>query len=194
MAELEVFNCPPTQRKHCTFSCNTWITDQPGRLWKIERGIVRTSILTEDGNIITTGYWGVGDVVGYALSEAKTCSIDCVTSVEAWELNTEQWSVLLSDLLRYSQQLESFSVFRCLERTDLRLQHFLIWMAQKFGREIDVGYLIEVPLTHQLIAEAIGSTRVTVTRLLGGLRQRSIVIAQKRHLILSRDWFAKEHL
>lgn len=188
MEELNIFDCPPADCKHCTFSRNTWLADQSGRLWKIERGIVRTSILTEDGNIIITGYWGAGDVVGYALSTSKTCSIDCVTSVEAWELKSEQWSMVLADILRYSQQLEAFSAFSRLERTDVRLKHFLIWMAEKFGRELDLGCLIEVPLTHQIIAEAIGSTRVTVTRLLGKLRQKGIVIAQKRHLILSQDW------
>jgi CRP-like cAMP-binding protein len=146
---------------------------------------MRTSILTEAGNIITTGYWGAGDILGYPLSAAQTCTIECVTSVEAWELSPEKWSLCLTDILRYSQQLESFAVLGRLERTELRLQQFLVWMAQKFGRELDVGCLIEVPLTHQAIAEAIGTTRVTVTRLLGQLRQKGILIPQKRHLVLS---------
>jgi CRP-like cAMP-binding protein len=124
-------------------------------------------------------------VVGYPLSEAQTCAIECVTSVEAWKLGSEQWPLYVTNLLRYGQQLESFAVIGRLERTDLRLQQFLIWMAQKFGRVINLGCLIEVPLTRQAIAEAIGTTRVTVTRLLGQFRQEGILIPQKRHLVLS---------
>jgi CRP-like cAMP-binding protein len=185
MAVLKDSNLPLGDQKQYTFSRKTWLDNQSKHLWKIERGIVRTSVLTEAGNIITTGYWGVGDVVGYPLSEAQTCAIECVTSVEAWKLGSEQWPLYVTNLLRYGQQLESFAVIGRLERTDLRLQQFLIWMAQKFGRVINLGCLIEVPLTRQAIAEAIGTTRVTVTRLLGQFRQEGILIPQKRHLVLS---------
>jgi CRP-like cAMP-binding protein len=184
MAVLKDSNLPLGDQKQYTFSRKTWFDNQSKQLWKIERGIVRTSILTETGNFITTGYWGTGDVVGYPLSEAQTCSIECVTSVEAWKLESEQWPLFLTDILHYGQQLETFAVIGRLERIDLRLQEFLGWMAQKFGRMIDLGYLIEVPLTHQAIAEAIGTTRVTVTRLLGQLRQEGILLPEKKHLVL----------
>ena len=124
MAVLKGSNLPLGDQKQYTFSRKTWLDNQSECLWKIERGIVRTSVLTEAGNIITTGYWGVGDVVGYPLSEAQTCAIECVTSVEAWELGSEQWPLYVTDLLRYGQQLESFAVIGRLERTDLRLQQF----------------------------------------------------------------------
>jgi CRP-like cAMP-binding protein len=184
MAMLKDSNLPLGDRKQYTFSRKTWFDHQSKQLWKIERGIVRTSILTETGNVITTGYWGMGDVVGYPLSEAQTCSIECVTSVEAWKLESEQWPLFLTDILHYGQQVETFAVIGRLERIDLRLQQFLRWMVQKFGRVIDLGYLIEVPLTHQAIAEAIGTTRVTVTRLLGQLRQEGILLPEKKHLVL----------
>ncbi|NLQ06947.1 winged helix-turn-helix domain-containing protein, partial [Cylindrospermopsis raciborskii LB2897] len=38
------------------------------------------------------------------------------------------------------------------------------------------GYCLPFPLTHAQIGSAIGSTRVTVTRLMGKLRQRGLNI------------------
>jgi CRP-like cAMP-binding protein len=41
---------------------------------------------------------------------------------------------------------------------------------------------IDLKLSHQAIAEAIGSTRVTVTRLLGDLRQSGMISISKKKI------------
>jgi len=51
------------------FDCHETISTRQDVLWKIERGIVRTSTWNEDGTNVILGYWGPGDVVGSALSE-----------------------------------------------------------------------------------------------------------------------------
>ena len=40
------------------------------------------------------------------------------------------------------------------------------WLAEKYGEVGDRGCVLDLRLTHQAIAEMIGSSRVTVTRLL----------------------------
>jgi CRP-like cAMP-binding protein len=42
--------------------------------------------------------------------------------------------------------------------------------------------MIDLKLSHQAIAEAIGSTRVTVTRLLGDLRQDKLISIHKKKI------------
>lgn len=56
-----------------------------------------------------------------------------------------------------------------------------MWLAQKFGREVEQGQLIDLRLTHTDIAEVIGGTRVTVTRLLSQFEQDGIINRPRRH-------------
>jgi hypothetical protein len=57
------------------------------------------------------------------------------------------------------------------KRTLDRLLGFLLLLAQKYGVPCSQGVYLPYPLTHTQIGRAIGATRVTVTRLLGRLKQ-----------------------
>lgn len=52
---------------------------------------------------------------------------------------------------------------RCIEN---RLLDGLWWLANRFGTPEGNGYLTGIVLTHQELADLIGSTRVTITRML----------------------------
>ncbi|TVQ11438.1 MAG: Crp/Fnr family transcriptional regulator, partial [Leptolyngbya sp. DLM2.Bin27] len=66
-----------------------------------------------------------------------------------------------------------------------RLQQLLGWLALKFGRPTEQGRLIQLRLTHQDMADAIGTTRVTVTRLMQELeRNGQISYSKKNYVIL----------
>jgi CRP/FNR family transcriptional regulator len=56
----------------------------------------------------------------------------------------------------------------------------------------ELGITSDLRLSHQAIAEAIGSTRVTITRLLGDLRQSGLVqIDRKKITVLDPIALAK---
>ena len=60
------------------------------------------------------------------------------------------------------------------------------------GQSDELGITIDLRLSHQAIAEAIGSTRVTITRLLGDLRQSGLVqIDRKKITVLDPIALAK---
>jgi len=63
-----------------------------------------------------------------------------------------------------------------------RLVSFLLILCRDFGVPTANGITIDLKLSHQAIAEAIGSTRVTVTRLLGELRQDSLISITKKKI------------
>ncbi|MCW6053341.1 helix-turn-helix domain-containing protein [Lyngbya sp. CCAP 1446/10] len=48
-------------------------------------------------------------------------------------------------------------------------------LGKKFGREVAQGLLIDLRLTHQEISEAIGITRITVTRLMARLEEEGLI-------------------
>lgn len=167
------------------FSRQDLIPRQPDRLWRIERGMVRTLTWTEAGTPITLGYWGSGDLIGQPLSRLSPYQIECLTPVE---ISLVQLCNLgLHAILLHAQQTEELLNIVRQERIYLRLQQLLDWLARKFGRPVNQGTLIELPLTHQAIAEAIGTSRTTVTRVLETFEQGGLIVRLRRHLIILPD-------
>lgn len=167
------------------FSRQDLIPLQPDRLWRIERGMVRTLTWTEAGTPITLGYWGSGDLIGQPLSRVSPYQIECLTPVE---ISLVQLCNLgLDAILLHAQQIEELLKIVRQERIYLRLQHLLDWLARKFGRPVNQGILIELPLTHQAIAEAIGTSRPRVTRVRETFEQGGLIVRLRRHIIILPD-------
>jgi CRP/FNR family transcriptional regulator len=59
---------------------------------------------------------------------------------------------------------------------------FLLVLCRDFGVPGNEGITIDLRLSHQAIAEAIGSTRVTITRLLGDLRQEGLLQIDRKKI------------
>jgi CRP-like cAMP-binding protein len=74
-------------------------------------------------------------------------------------------------VLSQVSQIFPAPVFMITASSALRLEKFLDWLVFRFGTPAPQGYLVEIRLTHQDISEAIGSTRVSVTRVLNQFQQ-----------------------
>ncbi|MFM7614453.1 MAG: Crp/Fnr family transcriptional regulator, partial [Synechococcales cyanobacterium] len=88
------------------------------------------------------------------------------------------------------QQLHQFQVLlQILHRrpVEVALWELLVWLSQKFGQAVEQGQMIGFHLTHQEIAETIGTTRVTVTRLLRDFEQQNLIQRLPSHQILIQD-------
>ncbi|WP_442938983.1 Crp/Fnr family transcriptional regulator [Nostoc sp.] len=153
-------------------------------LWRIEYGAVRTLTWSENGTFITLGYWGLGDLIGYPLSRVKPYQIECLTCVEVSIVPPHLWHQDINALLSHIQQAEDLLSIVHRKPISLRLWQFLVWLSEKFGRDIDKGKLIDLNVTHQDIAEVLNTTRVTVTRLLQQLEEEGTVLRHKRRIIL----------
>ena len=68
-------------------------------------------------------------------------------------------------------------------RTIDRLLGFITLLVEEYGESTEHGYCLPYPLTHAQIGSAIGSTRVTVTRLMGKLRQQGLIAVEGDNLI-----------
>lgn len=167
-----------------TFSRRDLIPLEANALWQITWGAVRTVTWNEEGTPTTLGYWGTGDVVGQPLSRIVPYQIECLTSVEVKYIPSHQYHQVLDAILLHIQQAEELLNIVRIERMYYRLQQLLAWLAQKFGRPVNCGQLIDLPLTHQAIAEVTGTTRVTVTRLLNQFEREGLINRPRRHFIL----------
>jgi CRP-like cAMP-binding protein len=65
-----------------------------------------------------------------------------------------------------------------------RLIHILLQLADEFGTTDGEGILIEYSLTHQQLADMLGSNRVTITRRLGDLQKQGLLRVNHHNIIL----------
>ena len=84
------------------------------------------------------------------------------------------------------RQSEALIALLGLRRIEDRVRGFLELLAEEYGQPCEQGLRLNLRLTHQDIASALSTTRVTVTRVLGMLRdegwlhldgQRQLVVA-----------------
>ena len=65
-----------------------------------------------------------------------------------------------------------------------RLASFFLVCFRDFCVPGEKGVTIDLRLSHQAIAEAIGSTRVTITRLLGELKSSSLLAIDRKKITI----------
>lgn len=158
-------------------------------LWQIDEGFVRTLTLHEDGTVSTLGLWGAGDIVGRPLAGVELYQIECLSQVKVHRLqkdNCVDLDQVLWSHVHQSQTLLSMHHGPVLDR----LQRLFPWLAQKFGIKCDEGCRLSIRLTHQDIAEVIGTSRVTVTRTIGELEQAGLMDWSKRRCLLFHDFYS----
>ncbi|MBV8882734.1 MAG: Crp/Fnr family transcriptional regulator [Chroococcidiopsidaceae cyanobacterium CP_BM_RX_35] len=153
-------------------------------LWKIETGVVRTITWFDNGNLVNLGLWGPGDVVGRALSNADPYQIECLGPVEVTLLPAHSWQQATEAMILHIQRSgELIEILHC-RQAEVSLLRLFAWLANRFGQEVEQGKLIDLRLTHQEIADLIGLTRVTVTKLLNAFEKQGIIQRVQRQLII----------
>ena len=181
----------PIDFKHSKFARRSLLPLGRDYLWQIETGVVRTLTWLEDGTTVTLGLWGPGDVVSRVLSNADPYQIECLTPVEASTLPLDRWHLVNEALILHIQQYQEFLEILHCRSVDASLLQLLSWLAKKFGQEVKQGQLIDLHLTHQEISEIIGTTRVTVTRLLNEFEKQGIIerLSRKRMILQEKQPF-----
>ncbi len=157
-------------------------------LWRIQQGYVRSLTWSLEGDPVPLGFWGAGDIIGYAIAQSHPYEAQCLSSVTAEYLGSAYSfspEVALAHL-RHSNDLLRIAYCR---QTEKRLLLFFCWLAQRFGKAVTEGRQIQPKLTHQEIANSIGSTRVTVTRLLKELERTGKIRWDAREKIVYAKTF-----
>jgi CRP-like cAMP-binding protein len=162
--------------------------------WQIYRGILQVSQLTDNGEEILVGWAQVGSFVGLQLTPCQRdiCQVKALSDVylrwystESIAINPPLSELILTQTLKRLRQAESLLAIAGYKRVDERLQALLKLLANEMGQPIDGGIRLSVRLTHQMLANAIGTTRVTITRLLGELQsQGQVSFDDDRHLVI----------
>ncbi|MGB3509152.1 MAG: Crp/Fnr family transcriptional regulator [Microcoleaceae cyanobacterium] len=139
-------------------------------LWRIDAGVVRSITSGEDGNIVTLGFWGAGDIVGKPLFSVYPYQIECLNLVEA-SILPRGYSYPQEILISQLQKTQELVRIIHSKKIRYRLLRLLNWLAERFGNQIPGGQLIDIRFTHQELADIISTSRVSVTRLLNQFEQ-----------------------
>lgn len=158
--------------KEASFAMGNHLPASSKWAWLIKTGVIKTYTWNDDGNAIILGYWGKGELVGPPLSVVSPYLMQCRTPVEVQRVVTEEWFHWGQCLCHHCQESERLLYINRVEPLQERLRLFLVWIAHKFGCQVDTGWQIKFKLTHQEIAEAVGGSRVSITRLLRELEKQ----------------------
>ncbi|MEM9770281.1 MAG: global nitrogen regulator NtcA [Cyanobacteria bacterium P01_D01_bin.73] len=172
--------------------------DPAERVYFLLKGAVKLSRVYESGEEITVALLRENTVFGvlslltgnksdrFYHSVAFTPVELLSVSIEQMEKSLKEEPELAMVMLRglSSRILQTEMMIETLAHRDMesRLVSFLLILCRDFGIPSSDGVTVDLKLSHQAIAEAIGSTRVTVTRLLGDLRDREMISILKKKI------------
>ena len=184
--------------------------DPAERVYFLLKGAVKLSRVYEAGEEITVALLRENSVFGVlslltgnksdrfyhavAFTTVELLSAPIEQVEQALKENPELSMLMLRGLA--SRILQTEMMIETLAHRDMgsRLISFLLILCRDFGVPCADGITIDLKLSHQAIAEAIGSTRVTVTRLLGDLREKKMISIHKKkitvhkHVALSKQF------
>lgn len=181
------------QRRIYNYASNTHIPLESGRLWIVNQGMVQLNVLHPSGDEVILGLVTPLMPFGRELSFLGAYSARALTPVEllsfSWleiEACPELCQKLFRPLAHRLRQTEAILAISSHRRVEERLRHLLLLLKQEVGQPTSQGFRLSVKLTHQQMASAIGTSRVTITRLLGKLRaEKWVKLDRDRHLVIA---------
>ena len=164
--------------------------DSLERLYFIKDGFVKLYRLSDQGRETTIYLYGPGNILGIrALTSKDECAkhyAEAITDLQIITLSRKDYMQILREhpehivdllhvfinRLNYTERkLEGFII----TDTTARVAYFLADCAERFGKVINGQYEIPLNLTHQRVAEFVGSFRETVTLALQKLEKDRVL-------------------
>ena len=167
----------------------------------VDFGKLRLYNLLPNGRCITISILGPGDVFLQWRAESGSLSCLCAEALQPsrvisaseadmTEIVVAQPAAAVDLIGSFARRLtESQVLIEDLlnNSVNLRLYRTLLELSKQFGKPDGDAVVIDFPLTHQRLADMIGSNRVTVTRKLHDLQERNIIETRKNATIALRD-------
>lgn len=180
------------ERSLVTYSAGRNIPLQHQDLQILYRGIVQLHTIHADGGETIVGLCGPSMAFGKAITSVEPYWATALTDIDLLPLSMEEIEAspalmagIFPQLVRRIQQAEAWLAISGKRLVADRLRCVLVQLAQDFGHVEPGGVRIKLRLTHHQIATIIGTTRVTVTRLLRDFKNEGWLKIQQRQIILT---------
>ncbi|WP_287129108.1 Crp/Fnr family transcriptional regulator [Candidatus Cyanaurora vandensis] len=166
---------------------------RPRELGVVYRGVIQLLTLHASGDEVLLGLLGPMMPLGLPLTILDTYQAVALTDGNLLRVSWEEAQhsprfahEINLQLTRRLHQTEALLALAGKRRVLERIQGFMLLLGHEFGQITPDGLRVEIRLTHQQIANAMGTTRVTVTRLLSTLRaQGFLTVGRDRHIYLT---------
>lgn len=161
-------------------------------VWIVCRGVIKLSTCQKDGTVAILGLACAEMPFGLPPTQVAPYEAIAFTDVVLMRLSQmemEQTPALAQGILlqlnRRLQQAEALFAVSHHRRMHERLQELLLLLGREIGEQTSDGIQIGIRLNHQQLADLVGTTRVTVTRILGLLRKQGwLSVDRTRHFVL----------
>lgn len=158
----------------------------------VRQGVVKLTTLCETSEEVLVGLAAEGMVFGSSMTSLNIYQATALSDVELVSIYLAEIAAsamlshtLLPKINQRLRQTESFLVISGRRRVQDRLYDLLQLLKKEIGEDVLEGTRLKVRLTHEDIASACCTTRVTITRLMGKLhKQDKISFDSKNHIIL----------
>lgn len=166
-------------------------------LWWVHQGVVKLTTFAESSEEILVGLAGPAAVFGADLTSLPTyqaiaLSEVCLEPLSLLEISASPQlaQALLPRINQRLRQTEALLALVGRRYVKDRLHQLLLLLKQEVGQTSDQGTCLNVRLTHDELASACGTTRVTITRLLSEWRQQGwLYLNHDRQLVLNDEYF-----
>jgi len=171
------------------------------KMYLLTKGRVEISIFAVDGRkkivAIHEPYCLFGEMAldgspyvagAEAMCEVEVFIIDSKKFLEMVASDTNLLQALLRTMILKMRTLGWQISQQSFNDVGQRTENLLNALASNFGQTQKEGIILELPLTHQLIAELIGSSRVRVSQKIGELYQQKKFTKIKRKFIFPPDF------
>jgi CRP-like cAMP-binding protein len=166
----------------------------------IREGQVKVTMISPEGKEIILSMLGPGDFFGeMALLDDEPRSATVVATepldlVTIWrsdflQILSENSSIARKVLAELSRRLRNASNrIESLATMDVygRLARFFLDLARQHGKVLDNGYVAVTRPTHQSIANMIGTSRETVSRLIHDLMKQNLLLSEGKTIYLKK--------
>ncbi len=176
------------------YSTGQSIPMNPDEVWVVCRGVVQLTTLYPTGDEALLGLVTPSMPFGLPFTVIRPYQATAMTDVDVMRLTMAEIEQSLTltqgifqHLSRRLRQTEAFLTMVGHRRVKDRLCELLTLLGREVGQPVDGGIRLSIRLTHQHLANAIGTTRVTVTRLLGQLREENWLAVDRNHYIVIPD-------
>lgn len=166
------------RRRSIHFNSGVKVPLLPDHIWIVVRGIVKLSCLNEQGDDVLLAIAGPNEPFGEPLThldlfEATTLDHCDLLGLSIQDVNTTHHlsNNLMKAMMHRTRQSEALIALLGLRGVENRVKSFLELMAEDYGQPCDQGLKLNLRLTHQEIASAVSTTRVTITKVLGQLKE-----------------------
>src|SRR5271163_1230512 len=170
-----------------------WEGDKAGQIFDVLEGVLRVYRIMSDGRRAIVGFIHPGDILGVSFQDRYLFTAEAVTEVKVRRFARGRFFAMINESPALRAQL-----FATLCDEMSAAQDQMLLLGCKTAEERVVSFLlaihrksvpgdeIELPMSRQDMADYLGLTIETVSRMMTSLTRRGLIVAGGRHTVTLR--------